>query len=391
MGFVYGFALGVVLACSAFAALQFARPRRIFEPGGETMRSALHAAMATLPHLRRGLTTESAGRAAPYLLTLTQAAAIAITDGSRMLAFVGVGDDHHCVDDSVKGFLAAGDESATRVEKPSCSRPDCPLGAAVVVPLVVQGEQVGALAALYASQHDVRPEDMRVVRETGSLVSAQIALAELETQGERLARAELMALRAQISPHFIYNALAAVGNSIHERPDEARELLAEFAEFTRYAFRSERPYVTLQDELAYVEKYLRLEQARFGDRLDVRVEVAPEVLAVVVPALSLQPLVENAVRHGIEATGRAGRVEILGADLDTEVELRVTDTGAGMSAERAKAALSGYAGGIGLANVHSRLQATFGPEYGLEIESDPARGTTVRMTFPKFRPGVRAA
>ena len=114
----------------------------------------------------------------------------------------------------------------------------------------------------------------------------QLELKALEEQTERLARAELRALRAQISPHFIYNALAAIAGYIHSKPEEARELLTEFAEFTRYAFRGQRPYVTLADELDYVEKYLRLERARFGDRLQVRLQVAPEVLQTVVPVLA---------------------------------------------------------------------------------------------------------
>ena len=227
--------------------------------------------------------------------------------------------------------------------------------------------------------------------EVASLVSAQVELSALAEHEERLAEAELRALRAQISPHFIYNALAAVANSIHTRPEEARELLTEFAEFTRYAFRGNRSYVTLADELHYVEKYLRLEKARFGDRLDVRVSVAPEVLTAVVPVLSMQPLVENAVRHGVEKAAGPCRVEILGADLDADVELTVRDGGAGMSAEAAAAALAGRGDGIGLANVHARLQSTFGPEYGLEVESPPGGGTVVRMLVPKFRAGVRAA
>ena len=191
-------------------------------------------------------------------------------------------------------------------------------------------------------------------------MSAQVELSALAEQEERLAQAELRALRAQISPHFIYNALAAVANSIHTKPEEARELLTEFAEFTRYAFRGNRSYVTLADELHYVEKYLRLEQARFGDRLQVRVNVAPEVLTAVVPVLSMQPLVENAVRHGVEKAVGPCRVEILGVDLDADVELTVRDGGAGMSAEAADAALHGRGDGIGLANVHARLQSTFG-------------------------------
>jgi two-component system LytT family sensor kinase len=207
---------------------------------------------------------------------------------------------------------------------------------------------------------------------------------------ERLARAELHALRAQISPHFVYKALAGIAGYIHSNPEEARELLTEFAEFTRYAFRGRSPYVTLADELNYVEKYLRLERARFGDRLEVRLQVAPEVLPAVVPMLSLQPLVENAVRHGVERRGR-GRVEIVGRDIDADVELRVTDDGVGMDGTRAGEILAGHGKGVGLMNVQARLQAAFGPAYGLEIESALGRGTTVTMTLPKFRAGVRAA
>ena len=105
----------------------------------------------------------------------------------------------------------------------------------------------------------------------------------------------------------------------------------------------------------------------------------------------MQPLVENAVRHGVEKATGPCRVEILGADLDADVELTVRDGGAGMTAEAASAALAGRGDGIGLANVHARLQSTFGPEYGLEVESSPGHGTIVKMLVPKFRAGVRAA
>ena len=120
--------------------------------------------------------------------------------------------------------------------------------------------------------------------------------------------------------------------------------------------------------------------------------VAPEVLTAVVPVLSMQPLVENAVRHGVESATGPCRVEILGADLDADVELTVRDGGAGMTAEAgARRARTGAASGIGLANVHARLQSTFGPGTGCEVESAPGEGTVVRMLVPKFRAGVRAA
>jgi two-component system LytT family sensor kinase len=377
MDVLLGVLLGVALSASVFAVSRLLAPRRVLAPGEEGVRAALHAAAATLPHLRNGLSRESAGKAIGHLHALTQAAGVVIDDGETVLAADGL---------PAKGLDWLPDSERVEVH----SGPP-PFGNTVIAPLMVGGERIGRLAAFYGPERRLRPEDTRVVSEVAALVSAQVELSVLAEQEERLAQAELRALRAQISPHFIYNALAAVANSIHTRPEEARELLTEFAEFTRYAFRGNRSYVTLADELHYVEKYLRLEQARFGDRLDVRVSVAPEVLTAVVPVLSMQPLVENAVRHGVEKAVGPCRVEILGADLDADVELTVRDGGAGMSAEAAEAALHGRGSGIGLANVHARLQSTFGAEYGLEVQSTPGEGTVVKMLVPKFRAGVRAA
>jgi two-component system, LytTR family, sensor kinase len=389
---VLGVLLGWAIAASLVAALRLLRPtRRLISGEVRAMQTALHAASGTLPHLRQGLSAETAPRAIVHLRTLTQASAVALADRQRILAFDGEGADHHAADAELTELVGASREDRLHVESQvRCQDPDCPLGAAVVAPLVVAGEWSGSFVAIYARGRRLTPDDTRTAAETASLVAAQLELAELEEQAERLANAELRALRAQISPHFVYNALAAIAGYIHSKPEEARELLTEFAEFTRYAFRGQRPYVTLADELHYVEKYLRLERARFGDRLKVRLQVAPEVLQATVPVLSVQPLVENAVRHGVERRG-FGRIEIAGRDIDADVELRVSDDGVGMEPGRAAAMLAGEGTGVGIANVQARLQTAFGPDYGLEIETAVDRGTTVTMTLPKFRAGVRAA
>ncbi len=386
-----GVLVGFALATSLFAAATLLRgPHRVISPERQAMQAALHAAMATLPHLRKGLSPQSAATAAPHLRALTQAPAIALLAGSEVLAFDGDGSDHHHAGDALE--VDEGRDGRVHVQpRFRCREPDCPLHAAIVAPLAVQGDRVGTLVALYHAAGRLRPEDTRGVEETAALVSAQLALAALAGQEERLAEAELRALRAQISPHFIYNALAAVASEIHADPEQARELLTEFAEFIRYAFQRERPYVTLAEELRYVEKYLRLERARFGERLDVKLEVAPEVLQAVLPVLSLQPLVENAVRHGVETSMGVRHVEIVANDLGRDAEVRVTDDGAGMDESRVRAALNGSGRGIGLSNVHGRLRGAFGEGYGLELDSKPGEGTTVIMTIPKFRAGVRAA
>ena len=390
MDVLIGFVLALVVVASAAAGYRLSSgPRRVLSPEGRAGQAALHAAAATLPHLRNGLGVESATHAAPRLRVLVDAPALAICDTERVLAFDGAGADHHLPGEhEIAGLPARAPDRLVVEPHLGCVIAGCPLSAAIVAPIVVGELVVGALMAFYPSGGRVRPEDTRVVQECAALVGAQVALAELEAQSERLAEAELRALRAQISPHFIYNALAAIAAHIHSDPDEARELLTDFAEFTRYAFRGQRPYVTVADELTYVEKYLRLEQARFGERLTVRVEVAPEVLQAVVPVLSLQPLVENAVRHGLEAHGGEGRLDILGRDLGADVELRVRDDGPGMADPAG--VLEGRAGGIGISNVQQRLRQCFGPGYGLRIASDE-EGTEVVMTLPKFRAGVRSA
>ena len=393
MDVALGVLLGMALAASLAAGWRLiAAPRRVLDPESTVMHGAVHAATSVLPHLRRGLTAESAPPAAPFLRQLTGAQAVAVADRETLLAFDGAGADHHKPGDALAGL--AGEMKGDRVlvePRLACEHPGCPLRSAIVAPLMVQERRVGALVALYDRPGRVRLEESRVVAEAAALVAAMIELSELDAQGERLARAELLALRAQISPHFIYNALAAVAAFIHSRPEEARELLIEFAEFIRYAFARQRTYVTLADELRYVEKYLRLEQARFGDRLRVRVRVDPDVLQAVVPVLSLQPLVENAVRHGVESRPEGGTVEIEGIDLGTDVELRVSDDGAGIDPALAAAALAGRGGGIGIGNVHGRLRSTFGEGYGLELDGAGEPGTTFVMTLPKFRAGVRAA
>jgi two-component system, LytTR family, sensor kinase len=387
-----GVLLGLALAASLVAGRRLVRAPRVQDPSSSAMQSAVHATTSLLPYLRRGLTADSAPRAAPHLRVLTGASAVALADTVALVAFDGAGSDHHHAGDALEDLAGEVRDDRVRVEpRVRCPHAGCPLRSAIAAPLVVRERRIGALVALYDRPGRLRLEETRVVGEAAALVSAMVELSEMEAQGERLARAELRALRAQISPHFIYNALAAVASFIHSRPEEARELLTEFAEFIRYAFARQRAYVTVADELRYVEKYLRLEQARFGERLRVRVQVDPEVLQAVLPVLSLQPLVENAVRHGVERKPEGGLVAIEGIDLGNDVALRVSDDGAGIDPERVQAALAGEGPGIGLGNVHGRLLSTFGEGYGLAVEAPDGRGTTVVMTLPKFRAGVRAA
>ena len=221
-------------------------------------------------------------------------------------------------------------------------------------------------------------------------MSGQLELAELDAHRNRGIEAEIRALRAQISPHFVYNSLNAIASFVRTDPDRARELLLEFADFTRYSFRRHGEFTTLAEELNSIDRYLLLEQARFGDRLRVTLNIAPEVLPVVVPFLCIQPLVENAVRHGIERSEGAGLLTINAHDRGHEAVIEVEDNGVGEDPERVRRALAGDASldSVGLGNVDARLRATFGDDYGLVVETAPGAGTKVIVRVPKFAPGV---
>jgi two-component system LytT family sensor kinase len=351
----------------------------------------LHTASLAAPPLRAGLTA-GALKASRHLRELLGSPAIAITDGDELLVYDGVGD-HHAGDafGHAANTLKDGRTQVLGPDVVSCDVPECPIRFAVVVPLSTDERVVGSLAAYgdHASAGLVR-----ATQEVASWVDSQLELAELDRSRTLLMEAEVRALRAQISPHFIYNSLTTIASFVRTDPERARELLIEFADFTRYSFRRHGDYTTLAEELRSIDRYLILERARFGDHLQVTLRIAPEVLPVAVPFLCLQPLVENAVRHGLESKDGIGRITIIAEDAGAECLISVEDDGVGMDPDRLRRILAGDtdersgAGGVGLANVDERLRQVYGDEYGLVVETDRGAGTKVNVHLPKYHPGV---
>jgi two-component system LytT family sensor kinase len=348
----------------------------------------LHTASLASPALREGLTPESVERSLKHLRSLLGTAAVAIADTQHLLGYDGLSTHHAEHAHHLAG--RAVDASATVVAGPAdlaCETPGCLVQHAIASPLVIEDRVAGALVAL--TDHPTASL-LRATEEVAAWVSGQLELAELDESRHRLVRAEVRALRAQISPHFIYNSLGAIASFVRTDPDRARELLLEFADFTRYSFREHGEFTTLAEELRSIERYLLLEQARFGDRLQVTLQVAPEVLGVSIPFLCLQPLVENAVQHGLASEAGVGHISIEARDADRECVIAIEDDGAGQDPERIRRVLAGGSGGdsVGLANVDERLRTTFGDEYGLVVETAPGAGTRVVVRVPKFAAGV---
>jgi two-component system, LytTR family, sensor kinase len=347
-------------------------------------------ATSSLRELRQGLSRRSAERVLPVVAEQAGADAVAIYGIGGLLAFharqVSLAEPHrlHLAEESghVLDAMRAGRLRLLRVHGEG--RDGCELRSAAVIPLTVSGEPVAGLVTYHL--HQPPPGALRIASDLAELLATQLRLQQAELERVALSRSELRTLQAQISPHFVYNALTTIAAFIRTDPDRARQLVLEFAEFTRRAFRSpQAEFSTLADELVYVNQYLLLEQARLGDRLAVKYQIEPEVLNVTVPTLVLQPLVENAVKHGVEAVRGAGTITLRAEDDNEECLVTVSDDGAGF-----EPGSDGAEPGA-LHNVDRRLREVFGAQHGVTLESSPGHGTTVRLRVPKYRPGVRAS
>ncbi|MFJ1784843.1 sensor histidine kinase [Streptomyces anulatus] len=365
------------------------RPSDVGTPVEHATFETLHTASLAAPPLRAGLTEESARRAARRLRSLLGTDALCLTDRDRVLVWDGAG--HHHGKDVMEHLKALLDDGRRTAFDSGCADLDCPLRWAVAVPLTVDNRVLGALVAYAPRESAVLA---RAAGEVARWVCVQLELAELDRSRTQLIEAEIKALRAQISPHFIFNSLAAIASFVRTDPEQARELLLEFADFTRYSFRRHGEFTTLADELHSIDQYLALVRARFGERLAVTLQVAPEVLPVALPFLCLQPLVENAVKHGLEGAVTRSRITISALDAGSEAEVVIEDDGTGMDPERLRQILRGEGGastGIGLLNVDERLRQVYGDDYGLVIETGVGAGMKITLRLPKYRAGVHGS
>ncbi|WP_344422069.1 sensor histidine kinase [Amycolatopsis minnesotensis] len=364
------------------------RPNNVIE---DAMLEAVYLMSKATPDLREGIDGTSADRITSRLLELLKCVAVGITDGEgTLLSWDGEANDHYV--DLVEAIGSAIRKARREVvghEKMPCNhRGTCRMRTAVIVPLIVENSTEAALIVVGKSRGK---RIVQMADAVAQFVCTQFELARLDESKHQLQQAEIKALRAQISPHFVYNALNTISSLIRTDPEEARDLLQEFADFTRYSFRTSGMFTSLAEELRNIDRYLTIESARFGGRLEVRLKIAPEVLSVVVPFLIIQPLVENAVKHGLANKPTGGMVTVTAQDYGTEALISVEDDGIGMDPVRLKELRDSHRSGahVGLGNINQRMRQLFGDEYALMVETAPGAGMKVTLRVPKFAPGVR--
>lgn len=351
----------------------------------------LRIAKNTVSHLRQGLNFLSAHKTCEIIYKNLPVAAVSITDKSQILAHVGDGDDHHIAGvglqtEFTKKVLKQGiAKLGISRSVISCCEKDCPLTSAAVVPLKKKNEVVGTLKLYGSGSRPLTPSLFEITKGLAELFSTQLELEEISVKEKMIAQAEIRRLHAQIQPHFLFNALNTIASFARTKPQKARDLILALALYMRKNLDSQGGFITLEEEMEQVRAYVSIEKARFGNRIKYIENIESQLSSFPIPQLILQPLVENAVRHGLKYIEDNGIVEISVCSKESGVLFSVFDNGFGIphevieSLDREDMSQTDK---IGLKNCHDRLLNLYGEKSRLEFETHAGKGTKVSFFIP---------
>ncbi|WP_332629440.1 sensor histidine kinase [Halalkalibacter flavus] len=368
--------------------------------GSIQAQKALKLADLTLKYLRKGLTEQSAFPTCQILLKEIRVDAVSITNHEKILAFAGVGEDHHLPNKKVqtvatKRVLKDGKLVIAKQEEIDCGENHCLLQAAIIAPLKIKEQTIGTLKFYFKNEKGPSPTTIELSKGLSTLLSHQLELSEVERHLELAKQAEIKALQAQVSPHFLFNALNTIVALVRTDPMKARKLLISLSHFFRQNLAGTTATETsLEEEIKHVKAYLEIEQTRFSDKLSVQYEIDDEALIGRVPPMTLQPIVENAIKHGLKKLQQDSLLSIIVKKQKDVVCILICDNGTGIEAGRIQElgnekVTSKTGTGIGLANINRRLEMMYGSESTLRIDSDLGKGTTVSFSIPVKRREVR--
>lgn len=328
---------------------------------------ALDIAHKTLPYFRN-INSESLATICDIIRQDIRADAVAITDTHQVLAYVGVGREAYPI--GREGLSRVTRESIRHgkiIIKNNLKNPAAPqIHSQLVVPLWEKGEVTGALKIYYCHAHQITNTLKVMAVGLSQIISTQMEVSRIEHLRQMADKAEMRALQSKINPHFLFNALNAISSSIRLNPDTARQLIINLSRYLRYNLELNDELIDIRKELHQIQDYIAIEQARFGAKLTVIYDIDDDV-SVRIPSLLIQPLVENAIVHGIQPCKGKGVVVIAVKDQGDRVKISVKDTGHGINQETidrvARNEMPGH--NIGLLNVHHRVSLLYGE--GLHI------------------------
>ncbi|MGY3765454.1 LytS/YhcK type 5TM receptor domain-containing protein [Vagococcus vulneris] len=354
----------------------------------------LDLAAQTLPYFREGLHEHSSQEAAKIIKHYTKVSAISITDSHQILAHVGAGSDHHIPELEVitelsRNVLRTGKMSIVHHKHDiGCSHPNCPLEAAIVIPLIVQKRIVGTLKMYFTDASQLTHVEEQLAEGLGTIFSSQIELGEAEVQSKLLKEAEIKSLQAQVNPHFFFNAINTISALMRRDSDRARELLLQLSTYFRGNLQGARhTLISLKQELTQVDAYLSLEQARFPNRFDITFDIEDQLDDVLVPPYAVQILVENAIKHAFNGRKSNNHATVAIYLKNQLLHVSVTDNGVGIPEDHIKLigkqpVSSAKGTGTALENLAKRLENLFGTDSQFIVENRHEGGTVFTLIFP---------
>ncbi|RKF14459.1 sensor histidine kinase [Alginatibacterium sediminis] len=362
--------------------------RRLYDKfSSHSSAKALNLAQRMVGVFHFGFRQQDAVRIANIIHEETGVSAVAITDTKQILAFTGLASDHHQAGlpiSSQQTYQAIRENRvvfADGVEEPyQCSGSDkCPLGSSLVVPIRGRENEVIGTVKLYESKRRLFLHINRALGEgIAKVIAEQLRDSQLQQQQQLLTEAELKLARAQINPHFLFNALNTISAVVKKDASSARELIADLALFLRINLKRNHQASLLSSELEHVNAYLHIEQVRFADRLVIKQHIAEHFLSLELPTFTLQPLVENAIKHGTAHLLETGEITIYSRHHNGLNQIVVEDN-AGLYQKPKQASTEG----LGLHIVDTRLRNAFGVNYALQIECEPGQYTRVIVSIPQ--------
>ena len=387
---IIGNSLGAALFVHVIVSLQAFRERK----ESDQTQKIFAIANTTVGYLRSGLNTDSAQAMAKIIHEKLPVAAVSVTDAAHVLAHEGEGSDHHLagkpiITKATMRVISSGKPIFLRErELIGCNKHDCPFRSAIIVPLKKGGGIVGTLKFYGSSNFELNSILFEIAKGLTDLFSIQLELEDIQVKDRLLAHAEIRHLQAQINPHFLFNSLNTIASFCRTGPDRARELILDLSFYMRKNLDSSRGFIRLADELDQINSYLAIEKARFGELINVEIDVEEGCREWPIPSLIIQPLVENAIKHGLKVREEGGTIGLAIRRNQDVLNVTVRDDGKGIAADTLASLLvrkeiESHYEGVGLRNSNYRLEQIYGPEHTMKIESFPEKGTTISFSIPR--------
>ncbi|EGU35006.1 sensor histidine kinase [Vibrio scophthalmi] len=347
-------------------------------------RRALNIAERSVGILASGFNSANAEKIARVVYEETKVGAVSITDTSKILAFVGIGDDHHRPETPIssQSTLDAIEQNDIiyldgKERHYQCSlSAECKLGSALIIPLRAGDKVIGTIKLYEPKRKLFSTINMAMAEGIAQLLSSQILYGDYQQKQSLLAQAEIKLLHAQVNPHFLFNALNTISAVVRRDPSKARELIQHLSQFFRSNLKQNIEAVTLKDELAHVNAYLTIEKARFTDRLEVEIDIDSSLLQRKLPTFTLQPLVENAIKHGISNLLEGGVIRIYSQPEAQGQRIIVEDNAGSYLTPQSEHA------GLGMQIVAKRLTNKFGQISDLKIDVKANQYTRMSFLIP---------